>query len=167
MDRRDQVDVLNDLLHKSYDAEKGYKEAAENVESPHLKELFRKYSSQRSSFGTELKSMIISLGGEVDKGDTIAAKMHRAWMDLKSALASNEEKNILEEVKRGESNALSHYEEALEELDSTSMAYDTVARQRNQIREAIAKAESLLPTYDKDRKESFEKVDTNDRSVFY
>jgi uncharacterized protein (TIGR02284 family) len=167
MDRRDQVDVLNDLLHKSYDAEKGYLEAADNVESPHLKELFRKYSNQRSSFGSELKGLITSLGGEIDKGDTIASKIHRVWMDLKSALASNEEKNILEEVKRGEANALAHYEEALEELDSTSIAYDTIARQRNQIREAIAKADSLETTYDKDSNESYEKAATSDRSVFY
>ena len=111
--------------------------------------------------------MITSLGGEIDKGDTIASKLHRAWMDLKSALASNEEKNILEEVKRGEANALSHYEEALEELDSSSIAYQTVARQRDQIRESIAKADSLETTYDKDRSKSYDKVDIADKSVFY
>ncbi len=170
MDRRDQVDVLNDLLSKSYDAEKGFKEAAEDVNSPHLKELFLKYASQRTAFGSELKSLITSPGGEVDKGDTIASKLHRVWMDLKSALASNEEENILEEVKRGESNALAHYEEALEELDSTSIAYETVARQRNEIRESISKADSLENVYDNDRNDRNDrtgKVDIADKSVFY
>ncbi len=150
MDRRDQIDVLNDLLSKSNDAEKGFREAAEDVDAPHLKELFRKYSTQRSLFGNELKSLVTSLGGEIEKGDTFAAKLHRMWMDLKSSVASNEEKNILEEVRRGESNALENYNEALEELDSTSIAYQTVLKQRDQIRESLATAERLIPAYDND-----------------
>ncbi len=149
MNRENQVDVLNDLLAKSYDAEKGYREAADDVQAAHLKQMFREYSQQRNNFGRELKGIITSLGGEVEKGDTIASKLHRAWMDVKSAISSNEERNILEEVKRGEKNALSNYEDALEKLDAGSEAYNTVFRQSNQIREAISRAESILPVYER------------------
>jgi hypothetical protein len=68
-------------------------------------------------------------------------------MDLKSAVASNEEKNILEEVVRGEENALEHYQEALDELDPGSIAFNTVVNQRNQIRSVITRVKNLLPAY--------------------
>lgn len=150
MDNKKQVKALNDLLEKSYDAEKGFKDAAENVKAPHLKEMFKEYANQRYQFGHELKGLITSLGGEIDKGDSVASKMHRAWMDLKSAVASNEEKNILEEVKRGEKHALDSYEEALEDLTPASAAFNTVVEQRNQIRTAISRVENLIPAYDED-----------------
>jgi uncharacterized protein (TIGR02284 family) len=147
MNNEKQVKALNDLLAKCYDAEKGFKEAAEDVKSDNLKQMFREYATQRFNFGHELKGLIRNFGGDPDKGDTIAAKMHRAWMDLKSAVASNEEKNILEEVVRGEENALEHYQEALDELDPGSIAFNTVVNQRNQIRSVITRVKNLLPAY--------------------
>lgn len=147
MNNDKQIKVLNDLVAKCYDAEKGFKEAAEDVKSTNLKQMFTEYSTQRYNFGHELKSLIKSLGGEVDKGDTIAAKIHRTWMELKSAIASNEEKNILEEVIRGEEHALEHYQEALDELDAGSIAFNTVVNQRNQIRSVISRVQNLLPAY--------------------
>lgn len=148
MNNESQIDVLNDLIAKNYDAEYGFKEAAEDVESPMLKSSFTRYSVQRNEFGHELKSLVRSMGGEVEKGDTVASKLHRAWMDLKSAIASNEEKNILEEVQRGEKNALSHYEEALKKLDSSSPAYSTVSRQCEHIRDSINSAAIKETVYD-------------------
>lgn len=148
MNNQSEIDVLNDLIAKNYDAEYGFKEAAEDVESPELKSSFLRYSSQRNQFGHELKALINSMGGEVDKGDTLASKLHRAWMDLKSAIASNEEKNILEEVQRGESNALSHYEEALKKLDISSPAYSTVSKQCELIRDSINSAAIKTVVYD-------------------
>jgi len=149
MNNESQIDILNDLIAKNYDAEYGFKEAAEDVESPSLKASFLEYSNQRNQFGHELKAIIKGLGGEVEKGDTIASKLHRTWMDLKSAITSNEEKNILEEVQRGENNALNHYEEALKNLDINSPAYQTVSRQCQSIRDSISKAAVKEVVYDK------------------
>ncbi len=147
MNNDKQIKALNDLLAKCYDAEKGFKEASEDVKSTNLKQLFTEYSTQRYNFGHELKNLIISLGGEVDKGDTFAAKVHRTWIELKSALASNDEKSILEEVIRGEEHALEHYQDALDDLDAGSIAFNTVVNQRNQIRTVISRVENLLPAY--------------------
>ncbi len=148
MNNESQIEVLNGLIVKNYDAEYGFKEAAEDVESPLLKTSFTRYASQRNEFGHELKTLVRTLGGEVETGDTIASKLHRAWMDLKSAVASNEEKNILEEVQRGENNALNHYKEALKKLDSSSPAYSTVSRQCEHIRESINSATIKETVYD-------------------
>ena len=56
---------LNDLLEKTYDAEKGFKKAAENVKNEALKNYFSKKAQERYDFGHELKSEIKSFGQEV------------------------------------------------------------------------------------------------------
>lgn len=144
----EQVEELNELLAKCYDAEKGYKEAAEKVEDPKLKSLFREYAQQRYDFGHKIKSEITSLGGEIDKGDTLAAKAHRVWMDIRSALAGNDDSAVLKEAIRGEKNALANYNESIEEMPTTSSAYKTLVDQRNQVRTALERLEALVPAYE-------------------
>ncbi len=144
---REQIEELNDIIAKSYDAEKGYKEAAEEVESPELKKLFTEYARQRYDFGHQIKDEIRKLGGEIEKGDTIAAKVHRAWMDIRSTFSSNDESAMLKEAIRGEKNALSNYEDALEEMPITSSAYKTLVSQRNHIRAVLNRLEQLAPVY--------------------
>ncbi|PHN05056.1 ferritin-like domain-containing protein [Flavilitoribacter nigricans] len=143
----EQIEELNDIIAKSYDAEKGYKEAAEEVESSELKNLFLEYAQQRYDFGHQIKDEIRNLGGEIEKGDTIASKVHRAWMDIRSAFSSNDDAAILKEAIRGEKNALSNYEDALEEMPITSSAYKTLVNQRNHIRSVLGRLEQLAPVY--------------------
>jgi uncharacterized protein (TIGR02284 family) len=144
---KEQIDELNDIIAKSYDAEKGYKEAADKVDDPELKSIFSEYARQRYDFGHQIKDEIRKLGGEVDKGDTLASKVHRAWMDLRAAFASDEESAILQEAIRGEKNALKNYEDALENMPITGSAYATLVNQRNQIRSVVTRLEKLLPIY--------------------
>jgi uncharacterized protein (TIGR02284 family) len=143
----EQIDELNDILAKSYDAEKGYKEAADEVESTELKKFFSEYAKQRYEFGHQIKDEIRNLGGEIKKGDTIASKLHRTWMDIRSTFTSNDESAILKEAIRGEKNALSNYEDSLKEMPITSSAYKTLVSQRNQIRTALDRLEQLAPVY--------------------
>lgn len=143
MSTENQVAVLNELITRSYDAENGYKEAAENVDSKQIKAIFKDLSTQRYDFGHQLKNEIKSLNGEVNKGGSTAAAMHRTWIDIKSSFSSNEDEAVLNEVIRGENYALESYETALEQLSIGTNAYDTVVKQRNAIRSAIARMESL------------------------
>jgi len=50
---------LNHLSHIAADGEKGYKNAAEDVENQYLKSLFLKYSFERSKYVRELLEEII------------------------------------------------------------------------------------------------------------
>ena len=49
---------LNELLTKNYDAEAGYKKAAEMVSQPQLKQFFETQAQHRYDFGHELKTEI-------------------------------------------------------------------------------------------------------------
>lgn len=120
---------LNDLLEKTYDAEKGFKKAAEHTDHTALKSYFEGKAKQRYDFGHELKSEIKSYGQEVDKGDSLTGKAHRAWMDVKALFSSDNEEAMLEEAIRGEKASIEEYEDVLED---TTLVSTTSAILRNQ-----------------------------------
>jgi uncharacterized protein (TIGR02284 family) len=125
----DVSEKLNDLLEKTYDAEKGFKKAAEHTDHTALKSYFEGKAKQRYDFGHELKSEIKSYGQEVDKGDSLTGKAHRAWMDVKALFSSDNEEAMLEEAIRGEKASIEEYEDVLED---TTLVSTTSAILRNQ-----------------------------------
>ena len=138
MKNSDVIEVLNDLITKNYDAEEGYKETAEECDDANLKAFLLRQSKMRYDFGHELKDEVRRLGGEVEKGTSFAADMHRTWINLKSAFTSNDKEAMLEEAERGEENALKHYDEAIEKLSAYNQAFNTVSSQRAKIATALA-----------------------------
>lgn len=143
-----QVSALNKLITTLYDGEYGYKEAAENVESVSLQQTFSNIAQQRYNFGHEIKPEIARLGGEVDKGSSVAAGVHRTWMDLKSALATNEESAILAECIRGEKSAIDTYEDVLENNAFSTEARMVIDRQLESIRRNLTEMKRLQKAYE-------------------
>lgn len=142
-----QISGLNKLITTLYDGEYGYQEAASNVESISLKQTFTNIAQQRYNFGHEIKPQIAKLGGEVDKGSSVAAGLHRTWMDLKSAIAANEEAAILAECIRGEQAALETYEEV---LNATAFSTETrmiIDRQLESIQRNLTEMKRLETAY--------------------
>lgn len=137
------IDALNDLITTNYDAERGYKESAEDVKDARLKSWFREYAQQRYDFGHELKAEISQLGGTPDKGTSLAADAHRMWIDIKSAVSGNNEKAVIDEVIRGENTAVEQYDEVLQHDALTASARTVVQRQRSQIQAALGKLQEL------------------------
>ncbi|WP_047418366.1 PA2169 family four-helix-bundle protein [Cellulophaga sp. Hel_I_12] len=130
---------LNNLLEKTYDAEKGYKKAAEKTENRLLKTFFTNKSQQRYDFGHQLKTEITSFGQKVDKGGSITAAAHRAWIDVKSLFASDDKEAILEEVIRGEKAAIDDYKDVLSETNLPPSTTTLLTQQMNQIQLALSK----------------------------
>lgn len=135
------VEMLNDLLKKNYDSEKGYKLAEEKVEDVKLKEFFRSRSQNRYEFGHELKQIIKIYGASPDKGTSLKGDLHRSWMNIKSALSLNTEEAILEEAIRGEKAAVADYDEVIAENDIPSNTKELLIKQRDHIKSALEKVE--------------------------
>ncbi|WP_242928930.1 ferritin-like domain-containing protein [Pontibacter vulgaris] len=105
--------TVHHLIERCKDGAKGYETAAEDVEDKDLKDLFRKYAVQRDSMITELQDQLHKMGKMDDESSSIEGTLHRAWIDLKSALTSKDRKRILEECERGEDYAVKAYQDAL------------------------------------------------------
>ncbi len=134
---------LNGLLEKTYDAEKGFKKAAENTDHSGLSSYFENKAKQRYDFGHALKSEIKMFGQEVDKGDSLTGKAHRAWMDVKALFSSDDDEAMLEEAIRGEKAALEEYEDVLKETSLPSSTSTILRSQRQAIENGLSNIKSL------------------------
>ena len=134
---------LNDLLAKTYDAEKGFKKAAENVEHSALKSYFNQKAQERYNFGHELKSEIKSFNEDVDKGGSLTGQAHRAWMDVKSLFSSDDEESMLEEAIRGEKSAIEEYQDVLNETTLPTSTKSLLSSQKSTIENGLSNIKTL------------------------
>ena len=141
--QKEVISTINNLIETLKDGEKGFKEAADAVEDPQLRSLFEEYSQQRHHFATELQSQARSLGElKPEKSSSTAGAMHRAWINLKSAVTSGDDKAILSECERGEDSAVHEYQEAMQD-GLTGTAREVVARQFTEIKSAHDRVKHL------------------------
>ena len=143
------ISTVNSLIETLKDGEKGFREAAEAVTDPQLRALFADYSQQRSRFATELQAQAASIGEtELETSGSAAGAMHRAWMNLRTAITSKDEKAILAECERGEDSAVKEFEEALNK-ELPMPARDVVSRQYREIKSAHDRVKQLRDAFQK------------------
>lgn len=132
--------ILNGLVETSKDGEKGFRTAADNTKSSELKPVFLKRADDCAKGATELQQILAHRGDKPEQGGSIAGALHRGWVNLKAAVTSRDEVDILEECERGEDVAKAAYRKALDEsLPEEIRAvvqrqYDGVMRNHDQIR---------------------------------
>lgn len=134
---------LNDLLEKTYDAEKGYKKAAENVDHSGLKHFFSRKAQERYNFGHELKDEITAFGQDIEKGGSLAGTAHRAWMDVKALVSNDNAESMLEEAIRGEKSALEAYNDVLSETSLPTSTQALLNKQKQTIESELSTIKRL------------------------
>jgi uncharacterized protein (TIGR02284 family) len=138
----DVISTLNNLIETCRDGENGFRTAAEGVNRSDLKSLFTNYSQQRSEFVRELQQEVRKLGGDPAKSGSVAATLHRGWINIKSAVTGKDEGAVISEAERGEDSAVANYRDALEQnLPSTVQML--VQRQYTEIKAAHDRIRSL------------------------
>ena len=149
MDENNAINVVENLIETSKDAQKGYQDAAEHVKRPDLKSYFNQQSVERGRFALELQTELAKLGKPEKKvSGSAGGALHRAWLDTKATLGGGD-KTILESVESGEDNAKDTYKKALtgalpaslleivrRQADSVQRAHDRVRLLRDQAKAA-------------------------------
>ncbi|WP_179343350.1 ferritin-like domain-containing protein [Winogradskyella ursingii] len=128
---------LNELLVKNYDAEKGYLNAIDNVDSKRVKMFFKRMASERSEFAKELRTEILQYGELPEDSGSFKGTMHRNWMNLKSTFSSNNEEAIIEETIKGEEASLEVYNDLLKERNLPPSIDALLVKHKNAIQAAI------------------------------
>jgi len=130
------TDVLNDLIETLKDGQQGFETAAKDVKAPELAQIFHKYATQRAGFASKLQAHVAGLGAKAEKSGSVAASVHRGWINIKAALASNEPQAVLEEAERGEDAAVAAYRKALEHTDLDVATRDLITSQAAAVKAA-------------------------------
>jgi uncharacterized protein (TIGR02284 family) len=131
------ISTINGLIETLKDGQEGFRQASAAVKDSKLKSLFSEYSLQRAKFAGELQNEAISLGDHNPENTSSAAgAMHRAWMNLKSAITNGDDHAILTECERGEDSAVNEFKKALEEEELSSAIRETISRQYTDVKNA-------------------------------
>lgn len=136
------ISTLNNLIETCKDGQEGFRTAADGVKNGELKTLFLTYSQQRAQFAAELENEVRRLGGDPEKTGSVAATLHRGWMNIKAAVTGEDEGAVISECERGEDSAVSNYREAA----GAGLPADVrsiVERQAGAIKEAHDRIRSL------------------------
>jgi uncharacterized protein (TIGR02284 family) len=129
------ISTLNDLIETCRDGQNGFQTAADGIKNSELKELFYGYSQQRAQFVGELQDEVRHLGGDPENTGSVAATLHRGWINIKSAITGEDEGAIISECERGEDSAVSNYRDALN-TDVPANVRQIIERQFSSVKQA-------------------------------
>lgn len=142
MENQHAVGVLNELLTKNYDAEKGYQEASEKINHSILKTYFENQAKNRYDFGHEIKALISKYGGVPDKGTSITGDLHRIWISIKEAF-DNGDQAVYDECIRGEEAFISDYERIFATEVLPADVKNTILSQKESAEKALQSLRAL------------------------
>jgi uncharacterized protein (TIGR02284 family) len=134
MNNNEVISILSDLIETCKDGEECFRDAAEHIANSEFRRLFSIFVQQRAQFVQELQAEINRLGGDANKGIDLGGKLHRTWINLKSAVLRNEA-SIISECQREEESAVNDYQEALKADLPLDVQY-VVKRQYMDIKDA-------------------------------
>jgi uncharacterized protein (TIGR02284 family) len=115
MNHRYTIVTLSELLAVARDGEQGFLTCAEHARSDTLRRIFVRRAGRAAAAAAELRELIAELGGDPGMRARIVGPMRRAWMNLHTALAQNNDDALVEECEHGEDHALEVYRNALDD----------------------------------------------------
>lgn len=130
------VNQLQYLLKTSRDAKKGFAEAAEHATDPKLAELLRTRSQQRAEFEETARQRILDLGAEPFEHSTLGAALHRAWLNVRDAVAGRGDYTVVSECERGEEIAVQKYTDILSEMELPAELRALVQKQFAEVKDS-------------------------------
>lgn len=137
------ISTLNSLIETLKDGQEGFRQASEAVNDSSLKSLFSELSLQRSKFAGELQNQVVQLGeSEPETSASTSGSLHRAWINLKSAVTNRDDHAILAECERGEDSAVAEYKKA-SEAELPADVRSIVSRQSTEVTAAHDKIRAL------------------------
>ena len=138
-----EISVLNGLIKTTLDSMKGFDDAAKDAESTRFKTIFEEFARDRSAVASKLQTEVRALGGDPEEHSSFIASAHRAFMDLKQALAGKDDKAIVEEVERGEDYIKGKFESALEDNELSTSTQAVVREAYASVRAGHDRARAL------------------------
>ncbi|MEO5788920.1 PA2169 family four-helix-bundle protein [Gelidibacter sp.] len=140
---RDTVNVLQIIITKNYDAQKGYRKAMVDVKNPELKTFLQQQARQRSNFLTEIDQEIRSLNEIPKENGSRTGTLHRAWIDVKNFVAGNNDETVIEEVIRGEKAKINEYRDVLKRNTLAPQIISMLQSQLNGIKNTLKQVKTL------------------------
>ena len=138
--KRDEVvSLLNDLIQVCRDGEKGFMEAANQIENASTRAFLSEESRIRGRYAEQLRQEVSQLGGTPETEGSTSGSIGRAWMNLKSSFGGGD-KAILSSCEASEDTTLATFRKALGRLlpdpvqGLVSQQFEAIERSHERIR---------------------------------
>lgn len=138
--------ALRSLTQTAIDSARGYELAAENADSPALKQILLDAGSRRRKLVAELNEELVRLGGEAQDSGSTAGSIHHAWTRMTEAF-QNGDASAADRVEEGEDYIEKKFREALDNGDFEPRTREVIQRAHVQLTEGERLADRLAAQY--------------------
>lgn len=142
-DRYSKFKKLNWLLSESFEAERIYYNASEDVQQVELKRFFNHESVNRNRFSYEISEQLVQAGIEPAKEWAQKGNLHRDWREEKKALTSSKPLKLLKKCRKKDEENLEIYNELLEQKSLPKEAHKLLKKQKEIILSAVEKCKKF------------------------
>ena len=121
------IEILNSLITTTIDSANGFEHSAEHSDAGRFRELFGEFGRERRGVVSALQQVVTAMGGTPNDDGSLKADLHRRWIDLRDAITRGGDKEVVEEVERGEDYLKEKYETALADGELSETARDAIS----------------------------------------
>ena len=137
------VDVLNSLITTTIDSANGFEHSAEHADAGRFRELFQSFAQERRQVVSAMQEAVRAMGGTPNDDGSLKAELHRRWIELRDAITRGGDKEVIEEVERGEDYLKGKYEAALNDSELSRAARDAINTAYGSVRAGHERASQL------------------------
>jgi uncharacterized protein (TIGR02284 family) len=137
------INVLNSLITTTIDSANGFERSAEDADATQFVEMFREFGQERRQVVGRLQERVQTLGGTPNDDGSLKADLHRRWVDLRDAISKGGDREIIEEVERGEDYLKAKYDTALEDTELSPETMAVIREAYQSVRAGHDKASAL------------------------
>ncbi len=137
------INVLNSLITTTIDSANGFERSAEDADVTQFVEMFREFGQERREVVGRLQERVRTLGGTPNDDGSLKADLHRRWVDLRDAISKGGDREIIEEVERGEDYLKAKYDTALEDTELSPETMAVIREAYQSVRAGHDKASAL------------------------
>ena len=143
------IETLNDLILINNDRITGYERALSDLkeDDTDLKYIFTNLIGESHQFKMELATEVAALGKDIETGTSTSGKLHRTWIDVKTAFSGHSKKSVLEECEFGEDAILNAYKTAMSEESLPAYIKDILTKQQPILQAAHDKIKALRDSF--------------------
>lgn len=132
---------LNWLLSQSFEAERTYYNASEDVQQIDLKRFLHHQSVNRNRFSYEISEQLVQAGVEPHRDWIQKGNLHRDWRQEKKALTQQKPMKLLQKCRERDEQNLKLYDDILQEKRLPKEALKLLKYQRRVILESLLASE--------------------------
>ena len=136
---------LNLLVEMAKDGQKGYENAAIDINDDLLKKSFLMWAKEREVYANQLQQEVHNLDGIAEHSGGAFGGLHRLWMDMKSIFTSGDKVAIINACITGEETAIQEYKKIINDTPAGAIKR-LMTDQMQGIERILSDLKSRLPS---------------------